>query len=288
MRAGEAQPRAGSSAAPDQPEAGQRSSAATEAGPSSGPSRQHAPRAPAGCRARRTAHRAGARTRPGTGRCRSPRRNSAGQPPGMPQRAAPERQPAAAPRRAADPPAGSRRAARGGGRRGPSPSAQACAASPGKITPQGRSVGRPQSSALMKFAIRPSSSPGGVPSAHRSVVEPNGTRLARRPEERSRQDAQEAAVERHAALPQERDLPRVAQVVARLVEQHVAEPPAGDDPDDDPGHQRLERLGRHRRRLIRPEPRPAQRGDGDPPADQDSRDIGQRVPAQRERPCRGR
>ena len=49
-------------------------------------------------------------------------------------------------------------------------------------------------------------------------------------EQRHRGDhAEQAAVERHAALPDREDLERIGGVVARLVEQHVAEPAADDD-----------------------------------------------------------
>jgi len=42
-------------------------------------------------------------------------------------------------------------------------------------------------------------------------------------------DAEKAAVKTHAAFPQLEDVERVGQVFQRLVEQHVAQPPAEDD-----------------------------------------------------------
>ena len=46
--------------------------------------------------------------------------------------------------------------------------------------------------------------------------------------------AEEAAVERHAAVPQLQDLERVRGEMRRVVEQHVAEPPAEDDAERHP------------------------------------------------------
>ena len=42
-------------------------------------------------------------------------------------------------------------------------------------------------------------------------------------------DADDAAVERHAAIPQPHDLDRIVEIFDRLVEQDIAEPPAQDD-----------------------------------------------------------
>src|SRR6185369_7958067 len=57
--------------------------------------------------------------------------------------------------------------------------------------------------------------------------------LARAREERDRDDdAEEAAVKRHPALPDHEDLERMRSVVPRLVEQHVAEPAADDGAED--------------------------------------------------------
>ena len=47
---------------------------------------------------------------------------------------------------------------------------QACATSPGKITAQGTSVGRPHNSLLVKFASLPRNKPGGVAKASKSPV----------------------------------------------------------------------------------------------------------------------
>src|SRR5206468_3668279 len=42
-------------------------------------------------------------------------------------------------------------------------------------------------------------------------------------------DADDAAVKRHAAIPQPHDLHRIMEIFDRLVEQDVAQPPAEDD-----------------------------------------------------------
>ncbi len=53
----------------------------------------------------------------------------------------------------------------------------------------------------------------------------HGDALLAEEQQRSGDDAEEAAVERHAALPDAQDLGRVREVVRGLVEQHEAEPP---------------------------------------------------------------
>ena len=93
--------------------------------------------------------------------------------------------------------------------------------------------------------------------------------------------AQEPAVKRHAALPDAHDLDRVGEVVVRLVEQDEPQPPANDHADDDPGQQFLDLLGRHRG-AVAPERRPPHQRHHDPPAGQQTDQIGQRIPAQRE------
>ena len=61
----------------------------------------------------------------------------------------------------------------------PSGPAQSCAAKPGKITPQGASVGRPHSSPLMKLANRPRKRPIGATIAIASPTCAIGSRLTR-------------------------------------------------------------------------------------------------------------
>ena len=68
------------------------------------------------------------------------------------------------------------------------------------------------------------------------------------------------------------------QIDARLVEQHVAQPPAEHDAERGPGE---EVIGLHRRRHRRRLPhQPPQQ----PPAEHQPGDVGQRVPADAERP----
>ena len=88
------------------------------------------------------------------------------------------------------------------------------------------------------------------------------------------------AMERHATPPHLDDLARIGEVLRRLIEQHEPQPPADQDAEDDPRHQRLKLLGRHRWRLVRPKRGTAQRTTRKPPAQNDADDVGQRVPAQ--------
>ena len=62
-------------------------------------------------------------------------------------------------------------------------------------------------------------------------VEPALSPRSREEKERD-EDAEEAAVEAHAALPDGEDLERVLEIVERLVEQHVAEAAAEDHAED--------------------------------------------------------
>ena len=71
---------------------------------------------------------------------------------------------------------------------------------------QGTVLGRPTSSALMKFARRPKNSPIGVAAAHRSSML-QGLALVRRAKANDGEDGtDEAAVERHAAFPDRRNV----------------------------------------------------------------------------------
>ncbi|MNQ99905.1 hypothetical protein D3C85_1156580 [compost metagenome] len=100
-------------------------------------------------------------------------------------------------------------------------------------------------------------------------------------------DAQEAAVEAHAAGPQLQQLQPLAPAVAReqlsehrrLVEEGVAETPAQDDAERDPQHQVVQLRSRHRRLAGRPQPLRLGQARGVPPAQHDPGDIGQGVPA---------
>jgi len=62
-------------------------------------------------------------------------------------------------------------------------------------------------------------------------IPPPTARSSDGPTERE-QHAQKAAVKAHAALPQRQYLERMREVVAELVEQHVAKAPAEDDAED--------------------------------------------------------
>ena len=96
-------------------------------------------------------------------------------------------------------------------------------------------------------------------------------------------DAEQPAMERHAAMPHRGDLGRVLPEIARLVEQHEAEPAADHDAEGDP-EQEIVGLRDRQRRLAAPkiglrhEPSPIQ------PAEQDAGHIGQPIPADRDRP----
>jgi hypothetical protein len=91
-------------------------------------------------------------------------------------------------------------------------------------------------------------------------------------------DAQKPAMERHAAFPQGQDGERIGDVEAGLVEQHVAQPAAQDDAQGGPQQEvvdldRREQLGR----LFTDTPH-------DLPADDEARDVSQRIPADGEGP----
>ena len=92
-------------------------------------------------------------------------------------------------------------------------------------------------------------------------------------------DPERTTVERHAALPQLQDRGRVRQVVSGLVEKHIAKPPPKDHPKDHPKEQVFDLSGLHHRGVVSPQIGALHRHGGDPPAQQDAHDIGQRVPA---------
>ena len=125
----------------------------------------------------------------------------------------------------------------------------------GTPCPRAASVTRPQSSPLMKLPRRPAARPSGTSGATKSIRSHQLTLLAPGDERHRRQHAEEAAVERHAALPDREDLQRMREVVARLVEQHVAQAPAEDHADDAAEQQVVELRARDRRQACVDAPR---------------------------------
>jgi hypothetical protein len=89
--------------------------------------------------------------------------------------------------------------------------------------------------------------------------------------------AERAAMERHPAVPQVERLQLVFEVVARLVEQDIADAAAEHDGERRPYQEIVDIIAPH----------PARRAVGQcqaiPPAEQQAGDIGQRIPANRER-----
>ena len=105
----------------------------------------------------------------------------------------------------------------------------------------------------MKLAMRPRNSPIGADRAD-DVAERQDRDAAPAREQHHRDHAaEEAAVERHAALPQLHDLERVRGEIGRIVEQHVAEPAAEDDAERHPQDEIVE-IGDRQRRLAAPQP----------------------------------
>jgi hypothetical protein len=90
--------------------------------------------------------------------------------------------------------------------------------------------------------------------------------------------AQKAAVERHAAFPDDQDLQRMGQEVARLIEEDVAQPSAQDDTERRPQEEVVD-LGRRQE-----QGRFLADAAHDAPSDHQARDVGERVPADGERP----
>ena len=105
---------------------------------------------------------------------------------------------------------------------------------------QGTSLGRPQSSPLMKLASRPRNRPIGAAQAIASPTSRIATPAAAGEQDAGRHHAEQAAVERHAALPDLEGLERVAEVEVRPVEQDVAEPAAQHDAERDVEQQVVE------------------------------------------------
>src|SRR5579875_2583494 len=97
-------------------------------------------------------------------------------------------------------------------------------------------------------------------------------------EEQRQHDAEQAPVERHAAMPEGEDLAGMGEIIARLIEEHIADASPEDDAEGAPEHEvvhlrRGHGLGRRRRDPPHM-----------PPAEENAGDIGERVPADRKRP----
>ena len=110
--------------------------------------------------------------------------------------------------------------------------------------------------------------------------------LPLRPGEQRHADdrADQAAMKGHSALPGLKNFHRVREIKARVVNQHVTEPTADDDAERDVNQEIVDRQ-RRRASLARPPKRlaPAQNAQIKP-AENEAADIGQRIPAQRQRP----
>ena len=91
--------------------------------------------------------------------------------------------------------------------------------------------------------------------------------------------AEEAAVERHAAVPERDDLRRVLGEARQVVDEHVADAAADDDAERAPDDEVVDVRRLHRSPGRSPEPRIGDQALGVPPAEEDADDIGERVPA---------
>ena len=111
--------------------------------------------------------------------------------------------------------------------------------------PRARRVARPQSSPLMKLARRPRNRPIGATAAG-DVGQATGSGSLRQRASRIRatRAAEQAAMERHAAVPDREDLARVLDEEVEIVEEDVAEPPAEHDAERGIDEQVVEDLGR--------------------------------------------
>ena len=95
---------------------------------------------------------------------------------------------------------------------------------------------------------------------------------------------QERPVERHPPVPRLENLQRVRPDHRGVVEQYAADPPTDQDSKGDPEHQIVDLALIDRRFGPLPDLRVAHQRHAIAPADDDARDIGQRVPADRKRP----
>ena len=87
----------------------------------------------------------------------------------------------------------------------------------------------------------------------------------------------DAAMERHAAVPQLEDLNGVQPIIFGPVEEHIAQSPAEDDPERRVEHQVVGVAAGHRRAGAVDQLQQI------PPADQDSGEVSEGIPAQAER-----
>src|SRR5262249_16931796 len=95
--------------------------------------------------------------------------------------------------------------------------------------------------------------------------------------------AEKAAVKRHAALPQLETLQRVRGEIARIVEQDIADPAPEDDAEGHPQHEVVVVGDGHGHRRA-PEPLAPDDRACIEPTQQDTDDVGESIPADRERP----
>lgn len=105
--------------------------------------------------------------------------------------------------------------------------------------------------------------------------------VSSREQDQRKRYAGNAPVERHAAIPQLEDLQRVEDHLG-TVEDHIAEPAAQDDAQRRVEHQIIGLRADHRRGGL------GEQSQQIPPARDDARDIGERVPAQIKRAERQR
>src|SRR6185369_17590176 len=91
-------------------------------------------------------------------------------------------------------------------------------------------------------------------------------------------DAEEAAMEGHAAFPDLEGFQRLMDIVFRMPEQYLAQPAAEDDAYDDPGDEIIELFALESLR------RQLDEAQAVPPAEQNAGDVGKRVPADIDRP----
>jgi hypothetical protein len=101
--------------------------------------------------------------------------------------------------------------------------------------------------------------------------------VAPRREGHRRHHAEQPAVEGHPALPQGEDLERVREVVVRLVEEHVAQPPAEDHAEHDEEKDVVELGARHGDDPL------LDAAHAEPPSGGEADEVHQAVPADRER-----
>ena len=113
---------------------------------------------------------------------------------------------------------------------------------------------------------------------HRVADPEDRQSVAEREADDAGDDAEKAAVEGHAALPDGKDFSGMRGEVRRLVEEDVAEPPAEDDAEDHPGEE-VVRLERRERAPATPERRTPGEEDDVAPAEEEPGDVGERVPA---------